>query len=241
MQWVCDWLYLAPMPQAFDPTIKATVESLYLQGIPPSRIARKLGLKQSTVATWAKRGGWPVARDKSTALLQSEGEKGIALKIAQESARIRLSITSELSSATKDLSRIPSGRKTLSERVNLIAGIVQSASKVLGWDQTSAHLIAHVDMGSIASAPVGSVIDIEPESEPKSMLSNGLEQAPEGEAAPLCDPPLQRSYTPSKNIAQSEQRVSDGSELSKNIADSDSPSEVSIESSQSETPSQNAS
>lgn len=49
---------------AIKKTVKAEALRLYLEGVPNSKIAIKLGINRSSVIEWAAKGGWKIKRDK---------------------------------------------------------------------------------------------------------------------------------------------------------------------------------
>lgn len=108
---------------------REVAKALYLQGLQPSQIARKVGCKPATVSTWSKRYQWPKVRDKADEIV-SQDER---MQAYESQVKTRLSRHLDRSTACLDKLNAPTSLKGMREHAEAMIPVVTVASKVFGW------------------------------------------------------------------------------------------------------------
>ena len=131
------WIYA----QSIRKQTRELARELFVQGLGLAQIGRQLNVNPDTVSTWAKRHNWRQLRSQTCETLSQTGEKLASMTIAQQSARVRGQLATELLAQTalmsstplkdlKSLGNTPSGQG----RSQIAKTIAETATRVFDWE-----------------------------------------------------------------------------------------------------------
>ena len=151
------------MPAALPLETKQLVQALILQGIKPSVVANKTGVKYATINTLAYRQGWRKTIDKAKQELAMDVRHGIADDVAQLSVKSRTNLSKIVAGASESLANANKPSKSL-KRLKAIADtakvIADTGDTVFGWSADAEDTIVSVSVLRELAEP--GALDIKP-------------------------------------------------------------------------------
>ena len=176
----------APSPDD-NPIDWTSIQAMYFQGVTPSEISAKTGVKTNTISVMASRKGWAVALRKAkeagkATKIEIGGNPPADSALVKHSERVRKALGRDLERVCELLEdKPPSSLSKALERQSALESVVRNAKTVFGWSEgqsTPAVRISILGDAQIQTEP-GQESSRNPEalplSEPKQ-LGNGAQE-----------------------------------------------------------------
>lgn len=137
----------------------ALAQSLFLQGLTATAIARQFGVSVASVSKQSTRNGWVKLRDQTEAKLGKPVENMMVIRVAAASNTVRAKLAERLVALSE---RLPSTPQSLNREIKLqsqLESAVRNAERIFGWSSENGSSLVRTSL--LQSA----VIDITPKKE----------------------------------------------------------------------------
>lgn len=137
----------------------ALAQSLFLQGLTATAIARQFGVSVASVSKQSTRNGWVKLRDQTEAKLGKPVENMMVIRVAAASNTVRAKLAERLVALSE---RLPSTPQSLNREIKLqsqLESAVRNAERIFGWSSENGSSLVRTSLLSTA------VIDITPKKE----------------------------------------------------------------------------
>jgi hypothetical protein len=164
------------------PVDRKLVEALYMSGLRPCEIGKRMGLRPATIAGWAHRFGWYLALQKATPLV----EYGPGNGHSRASISLRHQFSDELAKTATALGKVPykSNLRELKKRADVLEPLARTAKIVHDWgNETKPGLIIDMKQVEVTALPEPETALPEPETI-KEIPFSEPDAEPEGTKAP---------------------------------------------------------